>query len=495
MNDFEAFLSYNSGDAAEAQELVQRLHEQYGISCWIDLWSLIPGRTWQEQLEATLREVNVLIFAIGKSGIGPWHNEEMRIAVDLAVGDSGNHRIIPVILPGARPDAEAQIPQFLRRFTCIDLRDGFRSSQFMRLAAGIRDQAPQAPSQAGPAPAASSPPELKLGNRERAAFDRLQADINAVRLWAQAMQNPDGGMPSDSPSTPSCTWASAGLLFAILKGTRAPADRWIGRSITWVLDNRNHDGGVPFITIGDPSITDATAQALLACAAYRRESGLGRREAAIGELADWLLGHQQPSGAWAWRPSRDVAWTASTAYGMLALAAAASTTGVRSDDITNALAEAKAWLWHSRNADGGWGSQAGDPSHPAITGLVAYCLAESGEVPADSESAQYLLRTQGRQGGWPDAIDRPTGLSIQRFGDAYGLMGLASADAYSRSEGVRRGYRALMRSFRGSYFEFRNTSMCVWPTRDSVLALSAVTQSILNGSAPRPQRNDPRVAE
>ena len=241
-------------------------------------------------------------------------------------------------------------------------------------------------------------------------------------------------------------------------------------------------------------------QALLACAAYRQEeSGLGQREAAIGELADWLLGHQQPSGAWAWRPSRDVAWTASTAYGMLALAAAASTTGVRSDDITNALAEAKAWLWHSRNADErlgitGWRSLHIRPSPawsptawPNRGGGSSRLGVRAVPAPNSGEAGRLARRDRSPYRALHPAFRRrlPASWALRRR--TLWLL---------RSEGVRRGYRALIRvSFRGSYFEFRNTSMCVWPTRDSVLALSAVTQSILNGSAPRPQRNDPRVAE
>ena len=75
----------------------------------------------------------------GPSGISPWHNEEMRATLNRAVRSQDDFRVIPVLLPGARPES---VPEFLLARTWVDFRLGLDDDEALRrLIAGIRGEA------------------------------------------------------------------------------------------------------------------------------------------------------------------------------------------------------------------------------------------------------------------------------------------------------------------------------------------------------------------
>lgn len=477
MAGHHAFISYNSQDGEIVHEIARRLVLDKGISCWLDAWSLVPGRAWQDEIEAAISNCNVMLVALGKNGIGAWHHEEFRAAIDLFTEKPAERRVIPVLLPGAGPNVHDLVPQFLRRFTYVDLRSGITPQQLDRLVAGIRGEPPGPPGEVHSDRPSSATREITKW--ERQALSRIDTILRVIEHWVASIQNRDGGLPSDTDGTSSCTWTSAGMVYAINRRQRTTSSgHWLRRTLTWVLDNRNRDGGVPLVIPGDPSITDATAQALLACAEMQRVSPGRELATASDELIDWLLNRQQPSGGWAWRTSNEDAWTASTAYALHALSVANDTFGER-PQLRNAITSGLSWLRDTRNDDCGWGSQAGGTSQPAVSGLAMFCLAEIGFREFAAESGDYLRQKQNDEGGWQSTIDRPTGHSIIRFGDAHALAGIASAAYFDHEDVVRRGFDALMKSFKGSYFQYGDTAMKTWPTRDGLLAISAVASSIL----------------
>jgi TIR domain/Prenyltransferase and squalene oxidase repeat len=467
------FLSYNSQDAREAHELADLLRARAGIQCWLDAWSLVPGRTWQEDIEQALAEAVVMLVAIGSSGFGAWNHQEFRAALDLYAHDPEHRRIIPVLLPSyaaGPPD----LPAFLARFTYVDFRGGINPDQFGRLLAGIRGVAP------GPSNLAIVPNGYQaMSARDREALTRTTAALTACARWAEDVQNADGGLPSDAAGSLSCTWATAGLIFAVNQSDGNTSALWRRRALNWVLENRNDDGGAPFVAKGDPSITDATAQTLLATLSFPNPSRRGLMNRATPELADWLVSHQQPSGGWAWRagPSRPL--TISTAFALLALGAATSEEDL-AQEVRSSLDSGLEWLIGARNTDGGWGREERELSEPAPTGIVTYVLASLGHGPIASESAEYIIGAQDRDGSWASTIDRPAGHSVIRFGTAYALCGLARMRDFADSKSLRRGLASLWSSFRGSHFRYENSIMATWPTRDGVLALAAVRASLLN---------------
>ena len=102
---YDAFLSHNNQDKPVIEEIAHWLLEEAKLSIWLDKWNIVPGDPWQEELEYALDQSKCCVFFIGKNGIGPWQNEEMRSALEDRVSKN-SIRIIPVLLPGSnRPAA------------------------------------------------------------------------------------------------------------------------------------------------------------------------------------------------------------------------------------------------------------------------------------------------------------------------------------------------------------------------------------------------------
>jgi beta-phosphoglucomutase-like phosphatase (HAD superfamily)/prenyltransferase beta subunit len=469
----DVFISYNSADALIAQEIAREL-DRAGLRCWLDLWSLVPGRPWQEDTEAALAACQTVVVAIGRSGFGPWHLEELRSALALRVEGAGERRVVPVLLPGATPEIIAGLPPFLRRLAWVDLRHGMGQPAMSRLAAGCRGEAVGMVA-SGASTTLQLEPVVPAGSAaEQRMLAFVEASIRAVRRWARAIQNEDGGFPSDKEGTYSCTWSSAGLLWSMAMAGEDFHGRWMRRALAWVLDSRNSDGGSPIVAVGDPSITEATAQSALACVAAYEQTGDPRLGREASTLIDWLLYRQETSAGWCWRPGRESSWTVPTAFAMLALAAAARSPVGASADIHAALDQAVDWVVANRNADCGWGSFPSDESRPAVTGLMMYALAELGRRELARESLDFLYLAQQENGHWPAAIDRPSGRSVIRFGAAYGVLGVARCVDGITSPSLQSGVHALMASFTGRHFRYPDSIIQSWPTRDGLLALSAV---------------------
>jgi hypothetical protein len=470
----KVFISYNSRDAARVRTLAGEL-ESRGIKCWLDTWALAPGTPWQEEIEAALARARVILVAIGPAGLGRWHTEELRAALQLRVeAQAYGKRVIPVLLPGAAAGATESLPLFLRGLTVLDLGAGDYSARIATLVAAIGERrSPRTTKTAEATP--------HLSDEDSTTVRRLDRIVRRCTRWAQAVQNADGGMPSDNPGSLSCTWASAGLLWAIhASGLEAADTRWLRRGVTWLLDNMNNDGGVPVVMKGDPSIVDATAQTLLASLPTAVATGNERMIAGCKVLVAWLVDHQQRSGGWTWRPGHDAPWTASTAFALLALESAAKARFDFSVDVRSCMESAIKWLLMVRNADSGWGQHADSGSHPAITGLVAHCLAICGHPSVPDESVDYLLDSRLPTGEWPDAIDRPLGTTIIRFGTPYAAIGIGSCIGDAVDAEIADVVTAILTHYYDGHFTFADSSMHTWPTRDCVYALSVLRRRYID---------------
>lgn len=181
---YDIFLSHNGADKPAVEALAQRLLA-VGFQPWLDSWNLIPGDPWQEGLEEALDTCATCAIFLGPSGIGPWHNEELRVALDRRARDrTRSYRVIPVLLPGANPADPNTLPRFLGRMTWVDFRGGLDDVEaFRRLVAGIRGVAPGPGASTGatPAPpAANAPAPQALTSSAR---QRLEAEL--ARLQTQ----------------------------------------------------------------------------------------------------------------------------------------------------------------------------------------------------------------------------------------------------------------------------------------------------------------------
>ena len=181
--EFDVFLSHNSADKPAVESIAQQLLAA-GIRPWLDSWNLVPGDPWQEGLEEALDTSATCAVFLGPSGIGPWHNEEMRVALDRRARDrSRSFRVIPVLLPGADPADPTTLPRFLGRMTWVDFRGGLDDAwAFRRLVAGIRGVAPGPGSSTGSTmaapPAGNASAQKMLTPSER---ERLQAELSRLQ--------------------------------------------------------------------------------------------------------------------------------------------------------------------------------------------------------------------------------------------------------------------------------------------------------------------------
>lgn len=133
--EFDVFLSHNSQDKPTVKRLANAVRGR-GLRVWLDEDELTPGKPWQEALEDIIESAKSVAVLVGKDGIGPWQNVEMRACLAELVAK--RRPVIPVLLPGAAERPE--LPLFLRSFTWVDLRSGLQKDGLDRLEWGIRGE-------------------------------------------------------------------------------------------------------------------------------------------------------------------------------------------------------------------------------------------------------------------------------------------------------------------------------------------------------------------
>ncbi len=135
----DAFLSHNSKDKPIVKEIGRYLEEKAGLTVFLDEWNLIPGEPWQEELERALSKSRTCVCFIGEGEPAPWHNEEMRAALNEMV-TKGSIRVVPVLLPGAkRQEKESMLPMFLRLRTWVEFKKVWNEPDALhRLVCGIK---------------------------------------------------------------------------------------------------------------------------------------------------------------------------------------------------------------------------------------------------------------------------------------------------------------------------------------------------------------------
>ena len=133
---FDVFLCYNSKDKQAVSAMNDRLKKS-GISTWFDEEQLPPGRLWQEILEEQIAQINSVAVFVGKGGIGPWQNMEVRAF--LSEFTRRRCPVIPVILSDC--NNVPQLPLFLSQLTWVDFRKS-APDPYDRLLWGITTRTP-----------------------------------------------------------------------------------------------------------------------------------------------------------------------------------------------------------------------------------------------------------------------------------------------------------------------------------------------------------------
>jgi hypothetical protein len=121
------------------EALGERL-EKLGLSNWLDKWNLVPGDPWQPAIEEALGQCDTCLVFFGPHGLGPWHNEEMRLALQRRVNSRQRKlRVLPVILPGGQRANESELPGFLQGTTWVGFRRSLDEEDALhRLVCGIK---------------------------------------------------------------------------------------------------------------------------------------------------------------------------------------------------------------------------------------------------------------------------------------------------------------------------------------------------------------------
>jgi GTPase SAR1 family protein len=112
--EFDVFISYNWEDKAVVRKIAQQLRDR-GLHPWLDERELRPGLSWQPMLEDVIAGIPAAAVIVG-SRAGPWQQQE--VAAILRQSVKRRCAVVPVLLPGANPDA---LSLFLDGLTWVDL--------------------------------------------------------------------------------------------------------------------------------------------------------------------------------------------------------------------------------------------------------------------------------------------------------------------------------------------------------------------------------------
>jgi hypothetical protein len=144
------FLCHNSADKPSVEFLAQRLMAA-GIQPWLDKWNLIAGEVFTPKIEEALSQCTAIAVFLGPTGRSPYQHEEVQLAINSR-GRLGV-RVIPVLLPGASPDASTGLLANRNQVTFTNLND---TEAFRLLVCGIKGEEPGPPPSADAAAAAAN---------------------------------------------------------------------------------------------------------------------------------------------------------------------------------------------------------------------------------------------------------------------------------------------------------------------------------------------------
>jgi CHASE2 domain-containing sensor protein len=135
---YDVFLAHNSQDKPAVLAVAAALRRR-GLSPWVDVEQIPPGRWLQDVLQSAILEVRATAIFLGPAGLGRWQALELRAFVSQCI--ERHIPVIPVLLPGV-----VEIPQslvFLRELNCVSFRRSTNEVEALdRLVWGITGRRP-----------------------------------------------------------------------------------------------------------------------------------------------------------------------------------------------------------------------------------------------------------------------------------------------------------------------------------------------------------------
>jgi WD40 repeat protein len=140
--EFHVFVSHNSKDKPQVEQIAEHLLEDYGINPWLDIWALPGGVDWYEEIQKALDSCSTCLVVLGEFGWGKFHKEEALKAISC-MENSANFRVIPVLLPGAKEEDMLVFADLFDKRERIDFRDNLdNQDEYLRMVAGIKRDIP-----------------------------------------------------------------------------------------------------------------------------------------------------------------------------------------------------------------------------------------------------------------------------------------------------------------------------------------------------------------
>jgi hypothetical protein len=135
---YDVFLAHNSQDKPEVLVVAAALKRR-GLTPWIDVEQIPPGRWFQDVIQAAILEVRSAAIFLGPGSVGRWQALELRAFVSQCV--ERQIPVIPVLLPGVGEIPPALV--FLRELNWVSFRRSADERESMdRLVWGITGRKP-----------------------------------------------------------------------------------------------------------------------------------------------------------------------------------------------------------------------------------------------------------------------------------------------------------------------------------------------------------------
>ena len=135
---FDVFLSYNSKDKPQVQQITAKLKERQ-LRCWIDTEQIAPGQFFQDRIQEVISKVKSAAIFIGLEGVGKWQKMELQTFISRCVDK--DIPVIPVLLPGVEEIPEHLL--FLKLPNRVQFKDIDDEDAFDNLVWGIKGKHPQ----------------------------------------------------------------------------------------------------------------------------------------------------------------------------------------------------------------------------------------------------------------------------------------------------------------------------------------------------------------
>ena len=114
---YDVFLAHNSQDKP-AVRLVAAGLQGRGVSVWLDVEQIPPGRWFQDVIQGAILKVKAVAILLGPCGLGKWQKLELRAFISQCVDK--DIPAIPVLLPGVETVPDDLV--FLRELSWVKFR-------------------------------------------------------------------------------------------------------------------------------------------------------------------------------------------------------------------------------------------------------------------------------------------------------------------------------------------------------------------------------------